>query len=431
MTDEIQLISDGDGLAVIGPPEAVERFLMSEGLVAKDLELQRLLPAIGTAAVATRVGAELTANSGRWVKLTKESVGAIKKYGLMTNGKTGLKMGVVQAKGQAKGIKSIVQFSKGPGAMLTSPALLSGAAGIMAQYAMQQSMDEIADYLAVIDEKVDDLLRGQRDAVLADMIGIDLVIDEAMTIRAHVGRVSEVSWSKVQTTSMTIARTQAYAIRQLDALAEKIERKTQVDEVAKASKGIATNVQQWLAVLAHCVRLQDAITVLELDRVLDASPEELDQHRLGVRANREKRLDLIARTTGHLLARLDAAAGSANMKVLLNPISARTVVGSSNQVGVVVVGFQERLGIDSTRQSVNARRWMEAVGDIKNKVIETGEVGVGAAIGFGKGTVGAAKDFGGDAIDRARSMTNKISTGVAERTHRPLEAGDENGKTSK
>jgi hypothetical protein len=31
MDDEIQLISDGDGLAVIGNPTAVERFLTSEG----------------------------------------------------------------------------------------------------------------------------------------------------------------------------------------------------------------------------------------------------------------------------------------------------------------------------------------------------------------------------------------------------------------
>lgn len=49
--NEIQLISDGDGLAVIGDPTAVERFLHSEGLPSKDLELHRLRPALGVAAV--------------------------------------------------------------------------------------------------------------------------------------------------------------------------------------------------------------------------------------------------------------------------------------------------------------------------------------------------------------------------------------------
>ena len=42
MDNEIQLISDGDGLAVIGDPAAVERFLASEGLPSKDLGLPRL-----------------------------------------------------------------------------------------------------------------------------------------------------------------------------------------------------------------------------------------------------------------------------------------------------------------------------------------------------------------------------------------------------
>ena len=35
MSAEIQLISDGDGLAVIGEPSAVERFLAAEGLPSK------------------------------------------------------------------------------------------------------------------------------------------------------------------------------------------------------------------------------------------------------------------------------------------------------------------------------------------------------------------------------------------------------------
>ena len=50
MDDEIQLISDGDGLAVIGDPAAVERFLVLEGLQSKDLGLDRLSPTLFRAA---------------------------------------------------------------------------------------------------------------------------------------------------------------------------------------------------------------------------------------------------------------------------------------------------------------------------------------------------------------------------------------------
>jgi hypothetical protein len=91
-------------------------------------------------------------------------------------------------------------------------------------------------------------------------------------------------------------------------------------------------------------------------RVLDASPEELDRHRLALRTARQKRLELISRSTEHLMARMDAAAGMANTKVLVHPTKSRTVVHSSDHVATAVVDFQGRLGIERGRQSLEARR---------------------------------------------------------------------------
>ncbi len=327
MANEIQLISDGDGLAVIGDPVAVERFLVSEGLSSKDLGLPRLGAVLSTGAAVAQADSEIAANSGRWVKLTKESAQLVSKYGLRKSSKTGLRTGVL--KGNSGQVKGFVQFVRGPGSLLANPALLAGAAGIMAQLAMQQTMDEIIGYLARIDEKLDDVLRAQKDAVLADMIGVGFDIDEAMTVREHAGRVNEVTWSKVQATSATIARTQAYALRQLDALAEKMERKAKIGDLAKMAKEAESEVQGWLVVLARCFQLQDAIAVLELDRVLDAAPDDLDGQRLGLKASRQKRLDTISRTTERLMARMDAAAGTANTKVLLHPTTSAAVVQSS------------------------------------------------------------------------------------------------------
>ncbi|WP_222709085.1 hypothetical protein [Nonomuraea sp. C10] len=117
------------------------------------------------------------------------------------------------------------------------------------------------------------------------MIGVGFVIEEAMTIRETRGRVDEVTWSKIQTAPVTIAETQAYALRQLDSLAEKLEGMTNFGGLAKAAREAESKGQEWLAVLARCFQLQDAIAVLELDRVLDASLGELDGHRLGLSVN--------------------------------------------------------------------------------------------------------------------------------------------------
>ncbi|QFG27135.1 hypothetical protein F7P10_18295 [Actinomadura sp. WMMB 499] len=412
MDDEIQLISDGDGLAVIGDRTAVEDFLLSSGLPSKDLGLQRLGPVLGTGAAVAQAGSLVAENSGRWVKLTKESAQAIEKYGLRKSSKSGLSTGVL--KGHKGQIRGFVEFAKAPGSLLRNPAALAGAAGIMAQVAMQETIDEITDYLAAIDEKVDDVLRAQKDTVLSRMIGVGLVIEETMILRKARGRVDEVMWSKVQGAPTTVADTQAYALRQLDALTEKLEHKTEIGGLAKAARDAEAQGREWLAVLARCFQLQDAIAVLELDRVLDASPEELDGHRLGLKTAREERLELISRTTEHLMARVDAAADRANAKVLLHPAKAPAVVQSSNVVSTAIVDFHERLGIERARQSAEARRWAEAAKEVRNKALETGADRVDAAKRLGNGT-----------LDRAKTAKGKLSGRIAERTNRRREEAEE------
>ncbi|MFG3604394.1 hypothetical protein [Micromonospora chersina] len=401
MDNEIQLISDGGGVAIIGEPAAVERFLVSEGLQSKDLGLHRLGPALGKAAGVAQAGSEIAANSGRWMKLTAESAKVMDKFPMVTNSVSGNAHATLRAQ-NGQFVKNL-QFVKGSH-HLTNPALLAGAAGLMAQLAMQQSMKEITDYLATIDEKVDDVLRAQKDAVLARMIGVGFVIEESMTIREQRGRVDEVTWSKVQGAPATIAETQAYALRQLDALAEKLERKTAIGDLAKAAREAESKGQEWLAVLARCFQLQDAIAVLELDRVLDASPGELDGHRLGLRVARQHRLELISRCTERLLARMAAAAGRANAKVLLNPLDSPAVVKSSNHVSTAIVEFHGRLGIEGDRQSSEARRWTDAAKEARDKALETGADGVGAARRLGDETLG-----------RAKWATGKLSSRIAER----------------
>ena len=108
MDDEIQLISDGDGLAVIGDPAAVRRFLVCEGLSSKDLGLPRLGAVLSTGAAVAQAGSEIAANSGRWVKLTRESAQLASKYGLRKSSETGLSTGVLKGEQRpGQGIRPI------------------------------------------------------------------------------------------------------------------------------------------------------------------------------------------------------------------------------------------------------------------------------------------------------------------------------------
>ncbi|MCC4907768.1 hypothetical protein [Microbacterium sp. cx-59] len=155
MSDEIELVSDGDGLAVFGDPGAVDLFLRTAGVPSKELDLQQKLGSVlSTGSTAAQAGSQIAANSGRWVKLTEKSAEAMKVSHMMKGSSSGVQRAITTTKGGK--ITGILEFVKpgSIGSMLTSPAMLAGAAGVMAQLAMQQTMDEITDYLATIDEKV-------------------------------------------------------------------------------------------------------------------------------------------------------------------------------------------------------------------------------------------------------------------------------------
>jgi hypothetical protein len=418
MGSEIDLVSDGDGLAVIGGSADVERFFLSAGLgkaPSRDLDLHRLWSLAGTGGAAVQAGADLAASSGRWVKLTAESAEAVKKYGLMPTKTRGVSYAMI---GEPGDIRQWLQVAQGPSALLGGPLALTALSTMMQQRALQQQMDEIVEYLREISEKVDDILRGQKDAVLADMAGVGLIIEEALAVRDQVGRVSEVTWSKVQATGMTIARTQAYALGQLDAIAERLERKGSLGEIAGATREAEPRVREWLAVLARTFQLQDGVFVLELDRVLDASPGELDTHRLGLAAARQNRLELIGRSTARLLAQMDETVRKANSKVLFNPFDSPAAVRSSNQVTTSVLDFRGRLGIESGHEARDARRWGQAAAEVRDKVLAAASEGAGAAERFGSGALDRAAEMfrpveGDGTPDQPRAAAAAGEAGVA------------------
>ena len=219
MNEELELLSDGDGLAVLGSPSVVERFIASTGLAdAGEFDVAAALSRGSSLAMA---GSAVAAASGRWVMLTAESAEKVKQYGLTEAGK-GVSHAMVSDGGK---IKSWIQVVNSPTALLSNPAVLASMSALMSQQAMQKQMDEIKDYLAEIDQKLDAVLRSQMNQVLARLDGVGLAVREAMSIREEVGRVSDVTWSKVQSSAQTIHETQGFALRQLSDFVDKLEGK--------------------------------------------------------------------------------------------------------------------------------------------------------------------------------------------------------------
>jgi hypothetical protein len=208
----------------------------------------------------------------------------------------------------------------------------------------------------------------------------------------------------VQNSAQTIHETQGYALRQLGDLAEKLESESGIGDLADTTKEAEAEVQKWLVVLARCFELHDAVGVLELDRVMDASPDELDRHRLGLSSARRDRLVLISERTEDVLNRMRAAVGAANSKVLFHPRQSPAVVRSSNHVSAEVHEFRELLGIESGRETSDTRRWGEAAAERWEQTRSIGAQGIESV-----------KRLGGEVRGRATSAKGKLSDRLAER----------------
>jgi hypothetical protein len=375
MVGEIQLISDGDGLVVIGERSVVKRFLGHVGLLsnAEGLDLAKISTVLESGAEVARTASDMIEQSAMYLKLTPESAKRLKDAGGLMKTKS---KGISHAMLGDPGTKSMkwLQVETGPTSLPSNPAVVSGVGGLMSQLALQAEAHELRDLLVRIEEKLDDVRRSQRDAVIAKMYRAAAAIDEAMTIH-HLGGDPETLWDKVSGESATILEVQNNALLALGALADKVDGKSHTRDVKKAIHGIEAEVAVQLSILARCFELHDEFRVVELDHVLATAPEKLDGHRLGVAESRKARQARVLERTKRLMEQMDAAGGIASANILLHARAARSIIGSLNATAMIVEEFHAPLGIEANRDALGAMSWVEALRDRQQVQKAGAEVG--------------------------------------------------------
>ena len=381
MSDEIEVVSDDEGVVVMGDRSVVERFLGHVGLLgeARDFELEKLRTAAQIGADLANAAAGMAEKSAQYVKLTPESAKRLREAGGFMKTKT---KGVSHIMLGETGTKSLkwLQAQDGPTSLLTNPAVLAGVGGLMTQYAQQAEAQELKQLLIRIDEKLDDVRRGQRDNMLARMMGAAAELDEAITIR-EAGGDPKTLWDKVSGVSSSISVVQDEALLALGALADKIDGKSKPGELRKAVKQVERDAAVQLAVLARCFELQDQFGVVELDHVRATSPEVFERHRLGVSEARKKRRTRVLEITSRLMSRMDAAGQIASENIILHAREARSVVDSLNLTAEAVDEFHVPLGIELVRDRLDHTPWREALRDKRQLKTAGKEAGRNALIG--------------------------------------------------
>lgn len=246
------------------------------------------------------------------------------------------------------------------------------------QAALEASLDEIMQYLATIDAKLDRLLEQRKIEVSGQLGGIALAIDEAAAIHRSTGTLSEVTWSKVQSNTLALQTLQVEAVAQLQALADHVKRQAKnTDQAAQALDDIEKDVPFWLEVLARTIVMQDRQYILELARVESIEPVQLEAHRTGIVDARSQRAERMATSLDAVIASVRECTELSDLDRVINPINAPRINTLANGINHTIAHFAERadlllIGVDERE----LRAWSDAarslLGGAASKVSATG-----------------------------------------------------------
>lgn len=359
--EEVELISDGENLLVVGDERrAVERFLRTNGLLerAREISLQQLGPTLRSSAEFLKTVSETVANSGLWVKITPESAEAIKEFGLTDSGVPGVAYAMAGTRGS---IKEWLRIDTTAGAKAANPAVLSGLAGALSQAARQQEVAQLRQLLGRLDQKLDHVLRGQRDEILGDLAGIEREIRAALRTTKIEGQIDALTWSKLSGTSLEIRQVQSKAILKLAGIADDLDLHKRIGDLNEHLPRAKSGVQLWLATIARCTAALDELAILEIDHYAAIAPGQVNPRRMSLEASRQDDHTELHEGISVLLQRMDSAADLANQNKIFHLKAVPAAIGSIEETRGLVKRFCFALNIEVDWDSLDPIQWRIAI----------------------------------------------------------------------
>lgn len=359
--DEVELISDGENLLVVGDKRrAVESFLRTKGLLekAREISLQELGPTLRSSAELLQTVSEAVANSGLWVKITPESAKAIKEFGLTDSGVPGVAYAMAGTRGS---IKEWLRIDTTAGAKAANPAVLSGIAGALSQAARQQEVAQLRQLLGKLDQKLDYVLRGQRDDILGDLAGIEAEIRAALRTAKLEGQLDSLTWSKLSGASLEIRQVQSKAILKLAGIADDLDLHKRIGDLNQHLPQAKNGVQLWLATLARCTAALDELAILEIDHYAAIAPGQVNARRMSLEASRRDDQAELHEGISVLLQRMESAADFANQNKIFHMKAVPVALGSIEETRGLVKRFYVALNIEVDWDSLDPIQWRAAI----------------------------------------------------------------------
>lgn len=358
---ELQVLLHGDSLMFLGPESALARLDES----SPQEKLSRVAPKVAhNLSKSAHTLSQFQENSGRYLKLSKDSAQFLKENEVAAEK---IRAGVLRvgdlpgAKGNAGSIVKHLKFENT--ALLATPAAPLAVAAILEESAAQAQMDQVLDYLEEVSENVQKLIQQRKTEVSGDINGFADAIEEAFILLQKTGKVSAVSWSKVDNLDVDLKRLQGQIIGELDEVAKEIAKKaTNPKKAYQAFTEAEENATYWIFQLARVMVLQNQLNILELNRVATSEPDHLEQHRQGIAEAKAKREERIINALNAIADKANDSATFKDLQLVLSRGGNTKAAEAGNRLLHQLNEFATTAGIDAyTRESIESTSWRDAI----------------------------------------------------------------------
>lgn len=379
MSAEIEIVSDGNGALILGDENAIQEFSAQYGLSewARRIPLDRLSRWLHLGTEAANRMTQIAQQSGMYVKLTPESLEALKKAGgLMPTAKKGVSHLMLGKTGDHS--MKWLQADTSASALIFNPAVLTGVSGLLASFSQQLEAKELHEFMARVDARLDEVLTNQRNETLADIETAAEQIEDALSLLESDGDPQTI-WELVRSADDRITTVQNKALKTLGSVADSAKRADSSKEMKKLSQEVEGKVNLNLSVLARCFELKDQFNVIELDHVMMTAPKKYDGHRKGLVKNRQRRQNKVIGQTSQVLAALDQAGALAVGRTIIHPHVAKRLVEAINTTAGEIHSFHRPLGISEDHKELEPLPWREAWKD-PDQLKEAAKTGAKGAV---------------------------------------------------
>ncbi|MCG7288665.1 MULTISPECIES: hypothetical protein [unclassified Corynebacterium] len=293
------------------------------------------------AAVLFQGGSQLNLESGRYLKLTQESYDFLQKHGVRNPiSGTIRRSDIGELRNSSQFVKNLA-FEAGSRA----PAVLSNAAGIVAQAAIEHSLTEIKGYLRDHTEKLDRLLNQQRNESLSRLDGYQRRLCKEESFFVANKRLSQTGWDGIASIGGELEGIFEQSIREMnDAVNQLSKAEGNAKKLQNLIQSLREAAADRLAILAHALQLLDTYDRLSVVRVVDHEPEVAVSFTTHLLNARENRLTKVSEQLREIQEAIRSSVSFSNSSSVLHAPRNNEIIRDANATIAQIEYFLRALG---------------------------------------------------------------------------------------